>query len=47
MKKSGQSKMKVQLYEGLLVVVIIVVIVVLVLAVRSDKKILRRPLTIH
>lgn len=38
MKKSGQSKMKVQLYEGLLVVVIIVVIVVLVLAVRSDKK---------
>ena len=34
--------MKVQLYEGLLVVVIIVVIVVLVLAVRSDKKILRR-----
>ncbi len=47
MKKSGQSKMKVQLYEGLLVVVIIVVIVVLILAVRSDKKILRRPLTIH
>lgn len=41
MKKSGQSKMKVQLYEGLLVVVIIVVIVVLI------KKILRRPLTIH
>ena len=38
MKKSGQSKMKVQLYEGLLVVVIIVVIVVLILAVRSDKK---------
>ena len=30
--------MKVQLYEGLLVVVIIVVIVVLILAVRSDKK---------
>ena len=38
MKKSGQSKMKVQLYEGLLVVGIIVVIVVLGLAVRSDKK---------
>ena len=37
-EKSGQSKMKVQLYEGLLVVVIIVVIVVLILAVRSDKK---------
>ena len=41
MKKSGQSKMKVQLYEGLLVVVIIVVIVARI------KKILRRPLTIH
>ena len=38
MKKSGQSKMKVQLYEVLLVVVIIVVIVVLILAFRSDKK---------
>lgn len=47
MKKSGQSKMKVQLYEGLLVVVIIVVIVVLILRSARIKKILRRPLTIH